>query len=321
MRVQRRFLYAGLFLVAIGGVMLTVNLAGVDDSTLRQGLRLWPLAIIALGLGIVVRRSPAGRPAGVLAAVAPGLLLGGAIAAGPRIGFECTDAPAPAMTFQREGTVSPPIAIDVHSGCGATTISTAQGSAWRISAGSTDGVDPDVLEIPEQVSIVSNGRGGRNLLLGDRREVWDVTLPTSPIDDLTINANANDMTVTLPGADIGALALGANASNVRLDATGATIDELYLSADFANLTVVLPATQTLGGVISVNAGNLTLCKPNGASLHVSFNADGPHDVTVDGVSWEADEWKSDDVLEPNQIVLRVDISFGAVEINTTGACA
>src|SRR5690242_2718690 len=51
MAINRRFLYAGLFLVALGGVLVAVDLTAVSTDALTNALRLWPLAWIAIGVG------------------------------------------------------------------------------------------------------------------------------------------------------------------------------------------------------------------------------------------------------------------------------
>ena len=63
-------------LIAAGGVMVAADLRGGEDELLRQGLRLWPLAIIALGLALALRRTQLSLPAGVLGAGAFGPWLG-----------------------------------------------------------------------------------------------------------------------------------------------------------------------------------------------------------------------------------------------------
>ena len=44
-RVNRRFLYWGVVLSAIGGVLVAADLGAVDTPTLTDALRLWPLAV------------------------------------------------------------------------------------------------------------------------------------------------------------------------------------------------------------------------------------------------------------------------------------
>src|SRR5690349_13691124 len=103
MAVDRRLLYAGLFLAAIGGVAVAADLAGVERGIVLRALQLWPLALIALGAGIVLRRTRLSLPAGVLAAVAPGLLIGGGFAVGPPAAAECGTTDPLAAPFVREG--------------------------------------------------------------------------------------------------------------------------------------------------------------------------------------------------------------------------
>jgi hypothetical protein len=320
MAIHRRFLYAGLFLVALGGVMVLTQLVPLDESTLRQGLRLWPLAIIAVGLAIIVRRTRISLPAGVLAAVAPGLLLGGTFAIGPKVTFECNDATVPPMTFSQSGTIVGAPLVDIGTGCGASTITTAPGGGWSVRAGSSDGIDPDIAAGPTSLSINSAGHGGRQLMFGARREAWDVTLP-STLELLSLTANANDMAVRLPDSRVGDLTLEANASRVRIDATGSQLSELNIDANFSSVAVVLPATTHLAGSLELNAGSLRICQPAGTGLWVRFTGDGPREVTVAGIRWSADQWQdTDNVLSSYQAELDVDTTFGSVEINPIGGC-
>ena len=318
MAIHRRFLYAGLFLVALGAVMAAAELSAVDDDVARQALRLWPLAVIAIGVAVILRRTPAGVPAGVLAAVAPGLLLGATFAVGPSLAWECNDASAPPMTFDQTGNVVGAPLVAIQTGCGSSSIATASGTAWRVRAGSSDAIDPDVVAGPSSLSIESAGHGGR-LVLGARRESWDVTLP-STIELLSLTANANATDVRLPDSRVGSLALDANASRVRIDATGSELNELNVDANFSSVAVVLPLAAHVQGTFDVNAGSLKLCQPTGSGMTVEFSDDGLHDVTVAGIRWSADQWQGGNPLSSNQIQLTVDATLGSVEINPIGGC-
>ena len=319
MAIHRRFLYAGLFLAAVGGVLVTANITGVNEPWLRDALRLWPLAIIAIGLAIVVRRSRLALPAGVLAAVGPGLLIGGTMVAGPRVAFECTDLAPPSPTSARSGNLVPAGTVSLGAGCGTSTITVAPGTGWSITAGSTDAREPEVVFDDDAVSIESPARGGRQLVLGNRREHWDVTLPSS-LQALSLSSHANTMSVTLAGATIGAVAVEADAASVRIDATGATIGELDVQADFAAVSIVLPNTRHLSGSMNVDVGTLRLCQPAGAGMTVSFVGDGPRDVSVAGQPWTSEHWTGGNVLASNQIELTVNATFGSVDINPIGGC-
>ncbi len=84
MRSNRTFLYVGVFLVALGSVLVAANLGAFDTIAVVDALRLWPVVLIAIGLGIALRRTGLSLPTGMLAAALPGLVLGGALAAAPR---------------------------------------------------------------------------------------------------------------------------------------------------------------------------------------------------------------------------------------------
>lgn len=88
MRLNRTLLYTGVFLVAIGSAVMAIDLVPLSTAALIDILRLWPVAVIAVGLGIALRRTELSLASGVVAAVLPGLILGGAIAVGPRVAIE-----------------------------------------------------------------------------------------------------------------------------------------------------------------------------------------------------------------------------------------
>lgn len=320
MAIHRRFLYAGLFLVAIGGVLVTADITGVNEPWLRDALRLWPVAIIVIGLAIVVRRTNLALPAGVLAAVAPGLLIGGSMVAGPRVAFACSDLPRPGATYAQSDFLSPTGTVSIAAGCGTSTIKTAPGTAWQITAASTDGREPEIFFDPDVVTIESPARGGRQLVLGNRREDWEVTLPAT-MASLALSSHANTMTVALPGASIGALVVEADAASVRIDATRAEIDELSVQVDFGSATILLPSKGTLTGFLEVDVGTLRLCQPAGTDMTVAFNGDGPGEVSIAGQPWTENQWTSQSnlLIEP-QINLSVGSTFSAIEINPIGGC-
>ena len=55
MRLNRTLLYTGVFLVAIGSAVVAADL--LSTAALIDLLRLWPVAVIAIGLGIALRRT------------------------------------------------------------------------------------------------------------------------------------------------------------------------------------------------------------------------------------------------------------------------
>lgn len=88
MRLNRTLLYTGVFLAAIGAALLIADVTPVATDALIGVLRLWPLAVVAIGVGIALRRTPLSVASGLLAAAIPGLVLGVAMAATPRLAIE-----------------------------------------------------------------------------------------------------------------------------------------------------------------------------------------------------------------------------------------
>jgi hypothetical protein len=94
MTVRRGTLYVGVFLIATGAVTLGVAVGVLDAVVVANTVEtLWPLAVIALGVGLVLRRSRAAVGAGVLAALVPGLALGASIVALPDLPAGWMDDP------------------------------------------------------------------------------------------------------------------------------------------------------------------------------------------------------------------------------------
>jgi hypothetical protein len=88
MRLNRTLLYTGVFLLAVGSAIALADLGQLTTAALTDALRLWPLAVIAIGLGIALRRTQASLATGLLAAALPGLILGGALVTAPRLATE-----------------------------------------------------------------------------------------------------------------------------------------------------------------------------------------------------------------------------------------
>ena len=63
MTVRRGFLYAGVFLLTAGGVVLLAQAGVIDEAAVTRALSLWPLAVIAIGVGLIsAGRGAACRP-------------------------------------------------------------------------------------------------------------------------------------------------------------------------------------------------------------------------------------------------------------------
>lgn len=136
MTIRRGTLYLGVFLLAAGAVTLGAATGALDRSAIASTLgALWPIAVIAIGFGLVLRRSRAALVAGILAAAVPGLALGASVAAVPELSAPCMDgAASTAQAETREGMFGSTAAVDLSLSCGELTVTAEPGSAWRLDA-------------------------------------------------------------------------------------------------------------------------------------------------------------------------------------------
>lgn len=319
MRVNRRLLYWGILLVAIGGVLVAADLGAVDTPTLTDVLRLWPLAVMAIGLSLVLRRTRLSLPGLMLAAAVPGIVVGGAFAVAPRFVGDCGARGEPASVAATQGTFDGPAAVTLKSGCGSVYVKTAPGNGWQLDAGNTSGRAPKVDSSTTSLSI--DGVSGDHAFLFDAgRDAWDVTLPTSELDGLSMTVFAGHASVDLPGAQIGRLALTANASEILVDASRASVANLSAAINAGLLSIRLPTDGDLTGSLRVGAGELQVCAPPGVGLRVSTSGFA-RQVTVDDLHQTGSEWQSLDYASaPHRADLSVSVNFGTVKINPIGGC-
>lgn len=319
MRVNRTFLYAGVFLLALGGVVVIADLIDADTSLIADALRLWPLALIAIGVALVLRRSPAALPAGLIAAALPGLVLGGSIAAAPRFGHECSgEGEIPTVASER-GTFSQAARVSIRSVCGTLTIDTLDGGAWSVEAGSVSGRGPTIRSTPGSLSVDA-GVDHDWRWFGDELSRLDVALPTSRLENLTAELSFGDGIIDLSGADVGRLDIAANAGRVELDATSASIGDLAAELNLGSMSIRLPSGSDLTGTLSVNGGELTLCSPADVGLRV-VTTGSAGEVTVEGRRLDGAVWTSPNQASATRIAdLTVDVNLGALRINPIGGC-
>ena len=318
MRLNRRFLYWGILLVAIGGVLVTADLGAVDTATLTDALRLWPLAIVAIGLSIVLRKTRFSLPGLMLAAAVPGLVVGGALAVAPRFAGVCGTRGEATSVATTQGAFDGPATVSVRIACGSLAITTAPGNGWQLGAGNTSGRTPKVESSSRSLSI--DGTSDEGNFLDSGRDSWDLTLPTSEIDALSLVAFAGRAHVDLPDARIDGLALTVNAAEMTVDATAATLADMSAVVNVGSLSVRLPSDSDLVGSLRVGAGELLVCTPPGLGLRVSTRGTA-REVTVDGLHQTESVWQSPNYASAaHRADLNVNVNFGNVQINPIGGC-
>ncbi|MCJ7711938.1 MAG: DUF4097 domain-containing protein [Chloroflexi bacterium] len=320
MTVRRGTLYVGVFLLAAGAVTLGVATALLDrDVVANTVVALWPLAVIAIGVGLVFRRSPAALVAGVIAAAVPGLALGASVVAGPDIAVPCTDtSPAPAQAVAHDGTFGTAATIDLSLSCGELTMTAQPGNAWHLDARDGANRRTDVAADATRLSATTpGGSGGWNRHAG--RVDWEVVLPTQVTIDLTTEINAGRGRLNLAGTRLGDVDMHVNAADVRVDLAGATLDRVDLDVNAGSAAITLPA-DSFEGDLHANAGSLDLCVPDQLALRLRSTAAlgsiDHHGLVQRGTAWETPDYAT----APFKADLAIDASLGSVTINPKGGC-
>ncbi len=319
MRVNRRFLYWGVFLVAVGGVLVVADLAAVDSATIADALRLWPLAIIAIGAGLILRRTRFSVAGGLLAAAMPGLLLGGAFAVVPHFSVDCGGRGQPVSLATTDGTFDGPARVSVTIGCGTLVVHTTAGNAWQLNAGTTANRTPVINASAQSLTIdAGTSEGWRFFDAG--RDDWDLTLPTTRLDDLSLVVNAGKGQVDLAGAQLGRLDVTTNAAETTVDVSAASLSGISGTVNAGLLSVHLPSGSDVSGSLTVNAGALQVCTPPGLGLRVRHTG-VLSGLKVDGLQASGSDWQSQDYgSATHRADLNVTVNVGAVEINPIGGC-
>ena len=318
MTINRRFLYWGVFLAAAGAVMLVAQGGAIDDDALAQALRLWPVVVIALGVGLLLRRTRLALAGGLVAATMPGLLLGGLVVAAPRIVPDCADI-QPASLATRQGTFDGAASVDLKFACGELTVTTTPGDGWRLETGNDAGATATIHAAADRLSVTASNEG-RSFGFARGRNTWRLALPTATTLDLAVEVDAGRGRLDLVGARLGTVRLVANAADMQVDLAGATVADLSLSANAARVSLSLPATGDLTATVAVNASALRLCAPSGLGLRIRH--EGVLDATTfSGLVRNGGAWESPDYATAiHHADVTATVNVGSVDVNPVGGC-
>ncbi len=323
MRIDQQFLNWGVFLILLGGIPLAAQQNVIDRSALAHSWQLWPLIIVGIGVGLVLRRTSVEGLGGLIVAATFGVMLGGVIAVGGNFGAlsgACGSTAASQGFATAQGPTNDPTNVDLEFNCGDLTVATQPGTGWAVSGTSTDGRQPNVDASNGRLSVRSRDQGfdvfGRN-----ERDTWTVTLPQDQSISLSVHLNAGSSTIGLGSARLEDVQVETNAGSTTIDASGATVDRLQVHVNAGSAKVSLPRTAT-GGSISVNAGSVSFCVPQGVGLRLTSSETLSSDNFGDAGLVRTDSgWQSTDYASAEQrIDLSVSASLASLSLNPKDGC-
>jgi len=322
-RIDRRLVGFGLFLVTVGIVMVAIRQGLIPDESARRAWNLWPLLLIGFGLSIILAGRPGAAIGGLITAVTFGAIVGGVAATGSigPIGL-CTGDRGQGTAFaQAGGDLGPTAHVAIEQACGELDITTVAGSTWSLSGVSGDGRSPTVSATALDLRIES-GSGGP-FEIGDS-SAWDIALPRTPAIDLEVTASAGDARLLLAGANLSGVSVVRNAGSIRVDLRDvAGLGSLSLEANAGSATLWLP-NRSLTGKLQANAGSIAICLPAGAGLRVATgesvaasNNFAARGLIRNGETWETPGFAGAEV----RIELSAEANAASLSLDQPSSCA
>ncbi|HEY3523832.1 MAG TPA: hypothetical protein VGK63_09015 [Candidatus Limnocylindrales bacterium] len=319
MHLERSFVNWGLFLVAVGTVPLAVR-AGLIPADLRWW-ELWPLLLVAWGVGLILGRTGGAFLGGVLVAVTLGLIVGGVLTAGSVFGGFTGSCAGSGTAFPTQnGTFSLAQAeVRLEPGCGTLDVATGPGG-WQVAGSSPDGGVPEIQALPGGLTVTAPDRGFDPFASGGTH--WQVTLPSGPAIDLSVTANAGRANLELANANVTNASMTVNAGSVVADLSGPRLTSISVTANAGSAKIALPAANVTGN-LTANAGSVALCVPAGTGVRIrdSDAVLGSNNFDSRGLVHAGDTWTSQGFdSAPTRIDISATANVGSVELDPEGGC-
>jgi hypothetical protein len=320
-RIDRRLIGLGLFLLTAGVVMLVIRQGVVSADIGQRAWTLWPLILVGAGLSIILAGRPGAAIGGLVVAVTLGAMLGGLAATGWGAGFAACGGDRTGTPFQEQnGNLSSGTRVSISFSCGQLRVGSVAGSTWSVSGSSTDGRPP---KIDEDDGIEIDAQSQGVFELGSGRNDWTVVVPRDAGIDLDLATNGGASDVALGGVNLGDTSFETNAGSLTVDLRDvAAIGDLDLRTNFGSLVLHLP-TRSVAATLSVNAGSAAVCVPDGIGLRVTLGGvAASNDLADRGLVRVGDAWETPDyATAAERVTLDVSVNAGSLAIDPVRECA
>ena len=323
MHLDRRLVGWGLIFILIGAVPLAVNAGWLNSDVVGRWVELWPLIIVAIGVSIVLSRTPAAWVGTVTLALVVGTMVGGLVATGFH-GFPgltgCGGGTAQDFG-SRSGSLGDSARVNVEFDCGELAITTVAGSAWQLTGSDGAGRTPEVTSAVDNVTIRPPTNGGGWFSRG--HVVWNLAVPSSPTLDLGLTVNAGEGTMNLAGAKIASLNVTVNAGSLTAGlGSTAPSNAVNMTVNAGSATLRTGATSgTLN--LSLNAGSLDVCLPMNSVVRTTWHGTlASHDLDSLGLIKLDDHTWATPGFSAGQAHFELDVNAnaGSFSLNLGGGC-
>lgn len=329
MRINRSLLNWGVFLIALGGVPLAVQQGFAEESIAGDLWRLWPLILVGIGLGLIMRWTPLAWVGGALVAGTFGLIFGALIAGGfsgisnTCVGIGNSDAVTTQDGDLASGTT---FAVDLELSCGQLQLGRASGSTWDVVAVHDASESPTIQGTRDDLLLrQAAGDNGFLALSQQVRNEWQVEVPATAALTLDATLNAAEGAIDAGTGPIASISATMNASDTSVDlatASTPTPARLDLTLNASSSTVSLPA-GSLTGDINLNVSSLELCIPEAAQARLRFESTlASDDLGSSGLVKDGDGWQTPGyAIAAMRIDLVITSTFSSVSVERPEDCS
>ena len=271
MSIDRRLANLGLFLLVLGAIPLAVSQGWIARDSVSRAWELWPLILIGIGIGLILRRTPLHFAGGLLVAATFGTMFGSLLAGGLNLGaLGCGTAASATdpVTLDQHGTFETGTAtIELNATCASLSVAPATGASWGVTVNGPAGGRPAIDQAAGRVSVRSPNRNVTIPFDSGHRSRWTVSLGSGVGYTFDLNLNAGEANVDLTGLRVDTLTAQGNAiGNSHLLLHDATVGRLQVQVNAGDLKIGLPAGSNLTGQVQANAAAVGLCADPGTGL-------------------------------------------------------
>jgi hypothetical protein len=325
MRARRSLLGWGVFLVCLGAVPLAVQAGWLDRATVGGLVQLWPLILVGIGLGLMLRMTPLEALGGIVVAGTFGVLIGVALAGGiAGVASGCPGARSGGQQISQNGAFAGSASVNLEFTCADVSVDRGPGSGWMVVVSAGDR-QPLISSSGASLVLRSADASGVVPFTGNVREDWQVTLPGASSISADVTLNATHSTLALGNGPLGSVDLTYNAADGELNLTGATSasSSISLSATYngGSGRLILPDATTAGHV-TLNAASLNMCLPVSAGARITYHGTiSSQNFGSSGLSQNGDVWQTSNyVSAENRIDLDVSANVSSISLDRSGGC-
>jgi hypothetical protein len=327
MHVRRGFLNWGVFLICLGAVPLAVQLNVVDRETAASLARLWPLILVGIGLGLMLRFSRFAAIGGLVVAGTLGVLFGVVFAGGLPTGVVCPDQPVGGTAITRNGSFGTSARLDLEVSCADVSVNRSGDSTahdWNVSV-NAGGRTPEITGADASLRLRSADTTGFAPFSDRVRENWLATLPGGVAMSVSGTFNAAKSTLVLGNGALDSVNLTYNASDNRLNFNGATANgSIAFNATYnaSSGKLQLPDAP-LNGNMTLNASSLNVCLPATPVVRFTIhNTLSSQNLAAFGLEQHGDTWQTPGYASAQtpRIDFNISANVSSLTLSGNGEC-